>query len=122
MLGLTDDRLLEALRGMFGPALTGELGDYAVACMRHSIRQGVVGWRDDTLAQVRPWGFNLDQIRVQVSIWHGAEDGNVGTEHAVWLSEHIPGARLRIAEGEGHVSLILRIDKVLDDLLQRAEL
>jgi pimeloyl-ACP methyl ester carboxylesterase len=109
MLGLTDDRLLEALRGMFGPALTGELGDHAVACMRHSIHQGVVGWRDDTLAQVRPWGFNLDQIRVPVSIWHGAEDGNVGTEHAVWLSEHIPATRLRIAEGEGRVSLILRI-------------
>jgi hypothetical protein len=49
MLGLTDDRLLEALCGMFGPALTGELGNYAVARMRHSIRQGVVGWRDDTL-------------------------------------------------------------------------
>lgn len=82
MLGLTDDQLADALRGMFGPALTGELGDYAVACMRHSVRQGVIGWRDDTLAQTQPWGFDLDRIRVPVSIWHGSDDRNVGTEHA----------------------------------------
>ena len=122
MLGLTDDQLLEALRGMFGPALSGELGAYAVACMRHSMHQGVIGWRDDTFAQVQPWGFDLDQIRVPVSIWHGADDRNVGTEHAEWLSQHIPGAQLHIIEGEGHVSLIMRIDEVLDDLLQRAGL
>ena len=90
--------------------------------MRHSMHQGVIGWRDDTLAQVQPWGFDLDQIRVPVSIWHGADDRNVGTEHAEWLSQHIPGAQLHIIEGEGHVSLILRIDEVLDDLLQRAGL
>ena len=122
MLGLNDDQLVEALRGMFGPALSGELGDYAVSCVRHSVRQGVIGWRDDTLAQVQPWGFDLDQIRVPVSIWHGADDRNVGTEHAEWLRQHIPGAQLHIIEGEGHVSLILRIDEVLDDLLQRAGL
>jgi pimeloyl-ACP methyl ester carboxylesterase len=120
MLGLNDDQLLQALRGMFGPALTGELGDYAVACMRHSVRQGVVGWRDDTLAQVQPWGFDLDQIRAPVSIWHGADDRNVGTEHAMWLSQHIPGAQLHIVEGEGHVSIIRRIGEVLDDMVQRA--
>ncbi|HEY6684681.1 MAG TPA: alpha/beta fold hydrolase [Propionibacteriaceae bacterium] len=122
MLGLTDDQLLEALRGMFGPALSGELGEYAVACMRHSVHQGVIGWRDDTLAQVQPWGFDLDQIRVPVSIWHGADDRNVGTEHAEWLSQHIPGAQLHILEGEGHVSLILRIAEVLDDLLEQGRL
>jgi pimeloyl-ACP methyl ester carboxylesterase len=66
--------------------------------------------------------FELDQIRVPVSIWHGADDRNVGIEHAMWLSQHIPGAQLHIIEGEGHVSLIMRIDEVLDDLRRRAGL
>jgi pimeloyl-ACP methyl ester carboxylesterase len=122
MLNLSDDELAEALRSMFGPAVSGELGDYAVACVRHSVRQGIVGWRDDTLTQARPWGFDLDRINVPVSIWHGAGDRNVGVEHAVWLSEHIPGAQLHVVAGEDHISLITRVDTVLQDLLERAGL
>jgi CubicO group peptidase (beta-lactamase class C family) len=60
------------------------------------------------------------QLRVPVSVWHGADDRNVSAEHAMWLSQHIPGAQLHIVEGEGHVSLIMRIEEVLDDMLQRA--
>jgi pimeloyl-ACP methyl ester carboxylesterase len=122
MLNLSDDELAEVLRSMFGPAVSGELGDYAVACVRHSVRQGIVGWRDDTLTQARPWGLDLDRINVPVSIWHGVGDRNVGVEHAVWLSEHIPGAQLNVVAGEYHISLITRVDTVLQDLLERAGL
>ena len=123
----TDDQIVQALGAELGPvdqaALTGELGAYLAACMRHSVDQGVVGWRDDTLTYTtRPWGFALGRIRVPVSVWHGTADGNLGSVHGVWLGEHVPGARLHLVEGEGHISLITRIDQVLDDLVGQARL
>src|SRR4029453_16625050 len=57
-----------------------------------------------TFARISPTEWpKSGQIRVPVSIWHGADDRNVGIEHAMWLSQHIPGAQLHIIEGEGHV-------------------
>lgn len=122
MLGATDEQVAEALRAMFGPSIAGELADYAVACMRHSVHQGVVGWRHDNLTQIRPWGFDLADIRVPMAIWHGRDDANVAPTHAVWLSEHVPGARLHLAETADHISIIWRIGDILDDLTGRASL
>jgi pimeloyl-ACP methyl ester carboxylesterase len=120
MIGASDAQLAEALRMMFGPSVSGELADYAVACMRHSVHQGLVGWRDDNYSQIHPWGFELSGIRVPMSIWHGTEDANVAPGHAVWLSEHVPGARLHLVDGADHISIILAVDDILDELLELA--
>jgi hypothetical protein len=40
--------------------------------------------------------------------------------HGVWLTEHIPGARAHLYQNEGHISLVMQMDRVLDDLLARA--
>lgn len=62
----------------------------------------------------------MSDIRVPMSIWHGTKDANVAAAHAVWLSEHVPGARLHLVEEADHISIISRIDSVLDELLQLA--
>ena len=54
---------------------------------------------------------------VPVTLWHGRHDAMVPTTHGEWLAERIPGARRRILEDEGHVSLVLRFDAILDELL-----
>jgi hypothetical protein len=41
----------------------------------------------------------------------------VPTAHGDWLAERIPGARPRILEDEGHLSLVLRFETILDELL-----
>lgn len=51
MVDASDAEVAEALRGMFGPSITGELADYAVACMRHSIHKG--SW--DGATTTSPW-------------------------------------------------------------------
>jgi len=83
--------------------------------------QGVIGWRDDLFTYTRPWGFDVERISVPASVWHGTDDVNLGSVHGVWLGEHVPGARSRILDGEGHISLILKVAQVLDDLLERAQ-
>jgi pimeloyl-ACP methyl ester carboxylesterase len=103
-------------------ALTGELAEYLVLCMRHALDQGVGGWCDDMLTYTRPWGFDLTRTSVPVALRHGTDDVNLGPVHAGWLGDHIPGARTRIVDRAGHISLLLQIDRVLDDLLDRSGL
>lgn len=57
-----------------------------------------------------------------MSIWHGTEDANLAPAHAVWLSERVPDARLHLVDGAYHISIILRIHSILDELLDLAGL
>jgi pimeloyl-ACP methyl ester carboxylesterase len=101
-------------------ALTGELAEVTAASLRRAGEQGIVGWRDDDLALVRPWGFDLSAIEVPVSVWQGAQDRMVPFAHGTWLAAHVPGARSHLYQHEGHLSLLMQMDRVLDDLLERA--
>jgi pimeloyl-ACP methyl ester carboxylesterase len=122
----TAEGLVEGMAGVLPPvdraALTGEVGEYLAASVQHAGRQGIVGWRDDDLTHSRPWGFDVGEISVPVSIWQGTEDLMVPFGHAVWLSEHVAGASAHLVEGEGHISLFARLDTIIDDLLARAGL
>jgi pimeloyl-ACP methyl ester carboxylesterase len=85
---------------------------------RHALAPGIWGWFDDNIAEVTPWGFDLDSIAVPVAIWHGGEDRLVPFAHGEWLAAHVPGASPRLLPGEGHISIIeSRFGEVVDDLL-----
>lgn len=101
-------------------AMTGELAERTAESLRRAGQQGIVGWRDDDLTLIRPWGFDLAAIEVPVSVWQGGQDKMVPYAHGVWLTEHVPGARAHLYQNEGHISLVMQMDRVLDDLLARA--
>ena len=121
---VTGDQVAESLGSLAPPvdraALTGERAEVAAAGFRHAGAQGIVGWRDDDLALVRPWGFHVGDITVPVAVWQGTEDMMVPFAHAEWLIDHIPGVRGHLVEGEGHISLRARMPVILDDLLDLA--
>lgn len=101
--------------------LTGTFAENAHASLQGSVRHGIWGWLDDDLAHVRSWGFELDDIRVPVTIWHGGQDRFVPIAHGRWLAEHVPGARSRLLDDEGHLSLAVgHYGDVLDDLIAAA--
>jgi len=65
---------------------------------------GVSGWVDDDFAAVRPWGFDVAEIRVPTEVWYGEADVLVPAAHGRWLADHIPGAEVHVERDEGHLA------------------
>lgn len=91
-----------------------ELSDADVAQIRkHFDRQkaqvltglatGVDGWVDDNLAFTKPWGFDVEDIRVPVVLTYGRTDVLVPAAHGDWLAAHIPAAEAWVDEAAGHM-------------------
>ena len=124
VLAATAKDITRELGGLLPPvdraAMTGELADYLAASTRHAGAQGIVGWRDDDLTHTRPWGFDVGAIEVPTAVWQGTEDLMVPFAHAEWLAAHVAGARAHLVDGEGHLSLLMRVGDILDDLLSLA--
>jgi pimeloyl-ACP methyl ester carboxylesterase len=97
-------------------SLNPELAEYIAETFRRAARQGVVGARDDGLAAVAPWGFDLDSITVPVAVWQGRQDAMVPFAHGEWLASHVAGATAHLYDDEGHLSLIAKVDEILADL------
>jgi pimeloyl-ACP methyl ester carboxylesterase len=61
---------------------------------------------DDDLAYVNPWGFAPEDVRSPALLVHGTADRMVPARHSERLARRIPGAELRLIEGEGHISVL----------------
>jgi pimeloyl-ACP methyl ester carboxylesterase len=109
---LDAEGLMKQLQTLLGPedlaALTGEFAAYMVEWQTTALAPGVDGWIDDDLAFTRPWGFDLASINRPVLLLHGADDRFVPVSHGRWLAEHIPGVDARITETDGHLTLLTR--------------
>jgi len=98
--------------------LTAEFGEDMVAGEAEAFRLGADGCIDDNLAFVKPWGFSLAEIAVPTFVWQGSEDAMVPFAHGQWLAAHVPGATVRLKQGEGHLSIgVGALDRMFDDLV-----
>jgi pimeloyl-ACP methyl ester carboxylesterase len=103
-------------------ALSGGYAEYMAVGLSRAVSTGIAGWRDDDIAFVTPWGFDLPSISTPVAVWQGAQDRMVPLAHGAWLATHIPGAESHLLPNEGHLSLALnKIGDVLDGLLAMGE-
>lgn len=71
---------------------------------REALASGVWGWVDDDLAFVKPWGFEVEEIRVPVQVRYGAGDVLVPVGHGEWLARHVPNANVIVDHEAGHLS------------------
>jgi pimeloyl-ACP methyl ester carboxylesterase len=120
ILQASPEELAEAMGGLMTPvdkaALDEDLADWLSRTFTHAGAQGVTGVRDDGIAAISPWGFDLADIRVPVAIWQGRQDAMVPYAHGEWLAAHVPGAEAHLFDDEGHVSLVRQLDGILADL------
>jgi len=101
--------------------MTGDRARHMKSNVDHALANGIEGWRDDDLAFVKPWGFELDEIRVPVLLWQGVQDLMVPVEHGRWLAERIPGVEAHISEPDGHLSIAVgRLGEIFDWLQDRS--
>lgn len=120
------DEVAAALGGLVSDvdkrALSGTYADHMAGSFHRAFSVSTAGWRDDDIAFVHPWGFDLASIRTPVAIWQGGEDRMVPMPHGAWLAAHIPGAEQHLLPEEGHLSLAgNRFGDILDGLLSMAD-
>ncbi|MFN9542538.1 MAG: alpha/beta fold hydrolase, partial [Alphaproteobacteria bacterium] len=61
--------------------------------------------------------FELKDIRVPVSVWHGTHDAQVPVSIGRYYAENIPGVRATFPEHEGHVSIVTNyLEAIIGDL------
>jgi pimeloyl-ACP methyl ester carboxylesterase len=114
------DDIASLLSGPDAAALASGYGAFWIGSMPEVFRNGVGGWVDDDLAMLRPFGFELDAIAVPTLVWHGRHDQFVPLAHGEWLARAVPGAEVRIAADDGHLTLSTqRIPAVHEWLLAR---
>jgi pimeloyl-ACP methyl ester carboxylesterase len=112
MLSAEPEAIAEALRSLLSPpdlaVLTGEFAEYLHASTKAGVGERLDGWIDDDFVFLNPWGFELDDIRVPVQLWHGAQDRFVPIAHGRWLAERIPGIDAHLSDEDGHLTIQLR--------------
>jgi len=94
------------------PAIRGALD----TMFREGARQGSAGFVDDLIAYYSPWGFSPADVRQPTSVWWGDEDLLVARSHTDYLATTIPGARLHVEPGEGHLLPVRHWAAILAEL------
>jgi pimeloyl-ACP methyl ester carboxylesterase len=107
-LSETDGRILERP----------DAGGYIFRAGAESIRNGAGGWVDDDHLLSRPWGFSPAEISpaVELHLWYGGDDLAVPEPEARSLSEMLPGARLKMFPGEGHMLIFDHMEEAIATL------
>jgi len=100
-----------------------DLGQHLVETNNVGLATSADGWVDDSMAFIKPWGFELSEIKVPVFLYQGSVDAMVPYGHGKWLSEHLPKEKLKanLIEGEGHISVFVgREEEMVTQLLEAA--
>ena len=87
------------------------------AATLETVARGPEGYAHDLfLLYVAPWGFRPEDIEVTTQIWHGDEDAAVSPRIADFFAETIPGSRLHMLPGAGHLLLWSHSEEILRSL------
>jgi pimeloyl-ACP methyl ester carboxylesterase len=68
-----------------------------------AFRRGSQGAAQELDLVSRPWGFDVEEIKVPVHLWHGEADHIVPVQMGRYLAGKIPDCRARFIPGAGHL-------------------
>lgn len=102
------DTAIDLVASLLPPGDRRVLGDESVRAMFEedlvlASRRSMQALCLDVALFGRPWGFALGDLAVPVHLWQGDADTFVSLAHGEHLARRIPGAKLRVRPGEGHL-------------------
>lgn len=80
-------------------------------------RHGVHGYAWETVIFSRPWGFRLEDIPMEVHLWHGEEDASMPVAVGRHMAEVIPRCIATFLPEEGHFLFFDHWGEILARLL-----
>jgi pimeloyl-ACP methyl ester carboxylesterase len=84
---------------------------------RQAWRASAEGVMTDAEIYAQPWGFDVEEIRVPVRLWHGKKDRSFHWQLARDLGARLTNGTTHLVEDEGHYSLPIRhMHEILADL------
>ncbi len=83
-----------------------------------AFHSGTRGVALDYALSMKDWGFRLEDISIEVHLWHGEDDTVVPPAMGKYLAETIPNCRASFLPQEGHFSLLPNhVDEILSVLV-----
>jgi pimeloyl-ACP methyl ester carboxylesterase len=86
--------------------------------MKEAYHSGADGPAWEGAIMVRPWGFRLQEISIQVQIWHGEADVMNPVQFGEYLRDTIPNNKATFLPGEGHFFILQRWGQILAQLVE----
>lgn len=87
------------------------------ANLSESFRQGVTGLAYDMSLAAQPWGFDPAAIKMEVCLWHGAQDVNVPLVMGQYLASTIPQCQAHFLPDAGHFLMFDHWKEILQELV-----
>ena len=84
---------------------------------REAFRQGYKGAELDLDLYTHDWGFELNKITVPTFLWYGADDKNVSVKMGEYYHQQIPGSKLIVYPGEGHLVSRTHVEEILHEFI-----
>lgn len=83
-------------------------------------RHGVRGYAWETVIFSRPWGFRLEDIAMDVNLWHGEEDASMPIAVGQYMARTIPTCHATFIHDEGHFLLFDHWREILGTMVASA--
>ena len=90
------------------------------AMMAAALAQGAKGMAADVAGYcLRPWGFELGDVRAKTLFLYGSRDPVAANRHGSWWQRAVPGSRVEMAPGAGHLLVVPMWRRALAHLAPR---
>jgi len=87
--------------------------------LKEAIRQGTQGVASDMISVMQPLEFKLEEIDMDVHLWHGEEDRSTPMKAAKKLAKALPNCHATYVPDIGSLVILHKWDDILDSIAAR---
>jgi pimeloyl-ACP methyl ester carboxylesterase len=84
--------------------------------MAEAFRQGGRGSAHEVILYARPWPFSLQEIKMQIHLWHGEADNATSPAMGRYLAKTLPHCQANFIPEAGHLWVLDHINEVVSTL------